>query len=277
MQAIMQREEDSTILVWWLWVLVSDLWSLRSKWYAHVHIDDRYMLIIFKTYTLGRHCCLWCLIQQDQLIYSPSTRGAIAFRTVESIVEDNKKFVNAGADLRKAKLFNNCINKPFFKTFPLTQVAYNNYYTWQCEFTSIILTGVPTRPPHHSRNLFAPVCPPWECLSWARLDSSHAGDRRLWAELSEVCCSSWTSNRAKGWTVSTQEHQTATGAATHTWAGNRSSYGLNPPASTGVTRPAGNQNTLATTCKYFTELTHTSISFMCTFTAHWDSPARRYP
>ena len=34
----------------------------------------------------------------------------------------------------------------------------------------MILTGVPTRPPHHSENLFAPVCPPWECLSWARLD-----------------------------------------------------------------------------------------------------------
>ena len=71
----------------------------------------------------GRHCCLWCLTRQDQFIHSPSTLGAIDFRTVKSIVEDSKKFVDAGADLRKAKLFKNCINKPFFKTFPLTQVA----------------------------------------------------------------------------------------------------------------------------------------------------------
>jgi hypothetical protein len=42
-------------------------------------------------------------------------------------VED-KKFVDAGADLRKAKMFNNCINKPFFETFPLTQVTFNSTY-----------------------------------------------------------------------------------------------------------------------------------------------------
>ena len=107
---------------------MSDLRSVWSKWYANVHNDDRYMLIILKTYIQGRHCCLWCLIRQDQLIHSPSTRGAVASRTVESIVGDNKKFVDAGADLRKAKLFNNCINEPFFKTFPLTQVVQNNMY-----------------------------------------------------------------------------------------------------------------------------------------------------
>ena len=44
---------------------------------------------------------------------TPSIRGVITSRMVDSIVEDNKKFVDAGADLRKAKLFNNCINKPF--------------------------------------------------------------------------------------------------------------------------------------------------------------------
>ena len=77
------------------------------------------------TFTSGRHCCLWCHIKQGQLIEPPSVRGPVAARTIQSICEDNQKFINAGADLKDAKLYNNCICEPFFKNFPLSQVIYH--------------------------------------------------------------------------------------------------------------------------------------------------------
>ena len=75
---------------------MSDVRSFWSKWYAHVHIDDKYMLIIFKLTLI-----VACGVSSDK-ISSSSTRSAIASRTVKSIVEDNKS--DAGADLRKVKL-----------------------------------------------------------------------------------------------------------------------------------------------------------------------------
>ena len=120
------------------------------------------------------------------------------------------------------------------------------------------------------------VCPPWERLSLARLDSSHAGDRSLWAELSKVCCSSGSSNGAKRWKITSEGHKT-TGAATHPWASNSSSHSLNSPALIGITRPAGNQFTLATTCKDFPVFTHISMSSMCKLIGYQDTPARWCP
>ena len=56
------------------------------------------------------------------MIKPPNVRGPVVARTVQSICDDHEKFVNAGAQLKNVKLFNNCIAEPFFKTFPLTQV-----------------------------------------------------------------------------------------------------------------------------------------------------------
>ena len=58
---------------------------------------------------LGRHCCLWCHIRTDQLKTPPTVHGPILLRSSESIVEDYKRFIEAGGNIKKAKAFNNCI------------------------------------------------------------------------------------------------------------------------------------------------------------------------
>lgn len=79
------------------------------------------------TLTSGRHCCLWCHIRQDQLISPPVVRDEVSTvtpRTVQSICNDHRRFKNAGSVLKNVKMFNNCLNEPFFPNFPLTQVTY---------------------------------------------------------------------------------------------------------------------------------------------------------
>lgn len=71
----------------------------------------------------GRHCCLWCLITLDQLILPPDVRGAVQFRTVQSICDDHRRFEQAGSVLKNVKHYNNCLNPPFFSNFPLSQVT----------------------------------------------------------------------------------------------------------------------------------------------------------
>ena len=50
-----------------------------------------------------------------------SSRGESTRRTVQGIIDDHERFVNAGGDIRKAKEYNNCIAKPFFD-IPISQV-----------------------------------------------------------------------------------------------------------------------------------------------------------
>ena len=51
----------------------------------------------------------------------------------ESICNDNEKSVEAGANLRNTKLFNNCISKRFLTAFPLTQVIHTQKnFTYPC-------------------------------------------------------------------------------------------------------------------------------------------------
>ena len=81
---------------------------------------------------LGRHCCLWCLITQEQLKLPPSTRGPVTARTTKSISEDYEKFQKAGANPKMVKHYNNCVNKPFFPSMPLSQVCTWQYYMYLC-------------------------------------------------------------------------------------------------------------------------------------------------
>ncbi len=74
---------------------------------------------------IGRHCCLWCLITSEEL-KSPPT-NAHQSRTTDSILGDHQSFIAAGGKLNKAKLFNNCVRKPFFKSIPLNQVSILNH------------------------------------------------------------------------------------------------------------------------------------------------------
>lgn len=79
----------------------------------------------------GRHCCLWCLISQDQLKVAPDIRGPVQLRTIQGICSDHKRFEEAGSILKNVKKFHNCLNPPFFSNFPLSQVCTidnMNYY-----------------------------------------------------------------------------------------------------------------------------------------------------
>ena len=73
----------------------------------------------------GRHPCLWCLIKSCEMKIPLSSRGHSTKRTVEGILNDHQKFLSAGGNLKKAKLFNNCISKPFFN-IPISQVHTSN-------------------------------------------------------------------------------------------------------------------------------------------------------
>ena len=72
----------------------------------------------------GRHCCLWCLIKQGQLCSPPVVRGPATSRTVQSICADHQQFISAGSILKNVKNFSNCLNEPFFRNFPLSQVSF---------------------------------------------------------------------------------------------------------------------------------------------------------
>ena len=79
--------------------------------------------IIVRILTLGRHCCLWCLATSEEMLNPPQS---ISLRTTDSIEDDYKRFVGAGADLKKAEFFNNVVRQTFFK-IPLEQVRNHNF------------------------------------------------------------------------------------------------------------------------------------------------------
>ena len=70
---------------------------------------------------LGRHCCLWCYITQEELAIPCESRGLQQPRTLDTLQSDFQKFTLAGANLKVAKEFNNVIGSAQF-TVPLDQV-----------------------------------------------------------------------------------------------------------------------------------------------------------
>lgn len=73
-----------------------------------------YWSIIIMVPQIGRHCCLWCLITYEALQKPRGTRGRFAQRTLQNIEADHKRFLDDGADMKKAKFFNNAITPHFF-------------------------------------------------------------------------------------------------------------------------------------------------------------------
>ena len=88
---------------------------------------------------LGRHCCLWCLIQSSQLKQPPSTRGPVLPRSTDSICRDYDGFVRAGNDIKQAKFHNNVIQEPFFKSLPLSQVRLYTYMLKHHNVSSLLV------------------------------------------------------------------------------------------------------------------------------------------
>ena len=60
----------------------------------------------------------------------PNLLQSISLRTTDSIEDDYKKFVGAGADVKKAKFFNNVVRRTFFK-IPLEQVRNHFFLTFR--------------------------------------------------------------------------------------------------------------------------------------------------
>ena len=87
--------------------------------------NNYYYKVLCTHQTAGRHNCLWCTIRNTELRIPLHVRGRSPARTLNSIKEDNKRFVEAGNDLKKAKDFNNAISEPFFD-IPLDQVSCEN-------------------------------------------------------------------------------------------------------------------------------------------------------
>ena len=118
---------------------------------------------------------MWCLIKQDELISPPDVHGPVTLRTVHSICDDHKRFVNAGSILKNVKNFNNCLNEPFFQKFPLTQVKFINY-KGQILNSYIILTGVPSRLAYYTGHLFEALCTTRSRLPQARFINATANE-----------------------------------------------------------------------------------------------------
>lgn len=82
------------------------------------------IIIHYYYYLKGRHCCLWCNITSEQLKIDKETRNStctIAERSLSTLYQKYHEFQLDGSNLKKAKLFDNVIGKPFFD-IPLTQV-----------------------------------------------------------------------------------------------------------------------------------------------------------
>ena len=100
-----------------------NMYGLSGASGINLHTNKSYTCTFTHVYfTKGRHCCLWCHIQYDQLKDPPLVRGPVHLRTVDTIRNDHQRFLSDGGNLKRAKFFNNAINLPFFPSIPLEQV-----------------------------------------------------------------------------------------------------------------------------------------------------------
>lgn len=74
---------------------------------------------------LGRHCCLWCNIDQQQMTRPRTTRGPQEARTLDTLQCDLQRFQSAGGPMKEAKHYNNVIGPALFQV-PLDQVYVGN-------------------------------------------------------------------------------------------------------------------------------------------------------
>ena len=132
------RKTRWTIVLWLTvilrfvhWLYVHLIWLLLSKscgyaecmcvlshYTAHLEVERS---VYGLSGASGRHPCLWCLIKSSEMKIPLSSRGRSITWTVEGILDDHDRFVNAGGDPKKVKEYNNCLSRPFF-SIPLSQV-----------------------------------------------------------------------------------------------------------------------------------------------------------
>ena len=110
---------------------------------------------------LGKQPCIFCLITLDQLQILPAARGPCAPRTLDSMLLDHQRFMEAGeGNLYKAQFYNNCMEYPFFN-IPLSHVFVTQHCT--CRFVhytyTLITLGLHTRLACDTRYFSEDLCP----------------------------------------------------------------------------------------------------------------------
>ena len=92
---------------------------------------------------VGRHCCLWCHIISEDLKLAPSVRGPLQQRSDTTLAQDLAAFKADGANIKRAKHFNNVIREPLF-TISIDQAHNHNQINFDIK-TYLNSIGLPTR------------------------------------------------------------------------------------------------------------------------------------
>lgn len=84
-------------------------------------------LFTFKNFyklKIGRHCCLWCTISNEELKIPRATRQqrSITQRSLATLSQKYSEFEADGSNLKKAKMHDNVIGRAFFD-IPLSKVT----------------------------------------------------------------------------------------------------------------------------------------------------------
>ncbi len=64
---------------------------------------------------VGRHCCLWCTTEHNEMKKSPKDRKPSKQRSLENMEASIKTFKPSGGKINKAKKFDNVIREPLMK------------------------------------------------------------------------------------------------------------------------------------------------------------------
>ena len=68
--------------------------------------------------TIGRHCCLWCLIDSSQMAKPAAERTPSQQRSLDQLITDFRKFTESGSNIKRAKFYNNVI-RPHLLAVPI--------------------------------------------------------------------------------------------------------------------------------------------------------------
>ena len=102
-----------------LQVAIIVIWHLLNLGYWAIQLHTLHVHV-------GRHCCIWCEISSEQLKIPLERRGSIQARTLESLKRDYERFVQNGANVKNAKLYNNVIHE-YLWAIPIDQVHIHMY------------------------------------------------------------------------------------------------------------------------------------------------------
>ena len=83
-----------------------------------MHLNNRINILlnyILQLISTGCHSCLWCTIIDLEMTLPRDKRSPTILRTLENLVEQHQKFLDAGGEIKKAKNYFNVIS-PWART-----------------------------------------------------------------------------------------------------------------------------------------------------------------